>query len=107
MQAGGAKNAFVAGRPPGHHAEPQRPMGFGWFNSVAVAAKRALDHHGLSRVAVLDFDVHHGNGTQAILWDEERAFFASSHQMPLFPGSGASSERWAFNTIVNAPLPPG
>ena len=105
--AGEVANAFVAMRPPGHHAERQTAMGFCLFGNVAIAAKRALDHHGLDRVAVLDFDVHHGNGTQDLLWDEGRVFFASTHQMPLYPGSGAMSERGAHGQIANAPLPPG
>ena len=105
--SGGAGNAFVAMRPPGHHAETATAMGFCLFGNVAIAAKRALDHHGLERVAVLDFDVHHGNGTQDLLWDEPRAFFASSHQMPLYPGSGAASETGAHGQIMNVPLPPG
>lgn len=105
--AGRAPNAFVAMRPPGHHAERETPMGFCVFGSVAIAAKRALDHHGLDRVAVLDFDVHHGNGTQDLLWDDKRAFFASSHQMPLFPGTGKASETGAHGQMMNAPLPPG
>ncbi|MBU3030321.1 histone deacetylase family protein [Paracoccus marinaquae] len=105
--AGEAANAFVAMRPPGHHAERETPMGFCLFGNVSIAAKRALDHHGLSRVAVLDFDVHHGNGTQNLLWDEPRAFFASSHQMPLYPGSGAPGETGAHGQIMNMPLQPG
>jgi len=105
--AGQAANAFVAMRPPGHHAEAEAPLGFCLFGSVAIAAKRALDHHGLARVVVLDFDVHHGNGTQALLWHEPRAMFVSSHQMPLYPGSGATSETGAHGQIVNLPLPPG
>ena len=105
--AGDAANAFCALRPPGHHAEAERAMGFCLFGSVAIAAKRALDHHGLTRVAVVDFDVHHGNGTQALLWDEARVRFASSHQMPLWPGSGAARERGAHAQISNLPLPPG
>ncbi|MEH6787343.1 MAG: histone deacetylase family protein [Paracoccus sp. (in: a-proteobacteria)] len=100
-------HAFVAMRPPGHHAERETPMGFCLFGNVAIAARRALDHHGLQRVAVLDFDVHHGNGTQDLLWDEPRAFFATSQQMPLWPGSGAASERGAHGQIMNVPLPPG
>ncbi len=86
--SGAASNAFIAMRPPGHHAERERAMGFCLFGTVSIAAKYALDHHGLSRVAVLDFDVHHGNGTQDLLWDEPRAIFVSSHQMPLYPGTG-------------------
>lgn len=105
--AGQAPNAFVAMRPPGHHAERETPMGFCVFGSVAIAAKRALDLHGLDRVAVLDFDVHHGNGTQDLLWDDKRAFFASTHQMPLFPGTGKTSETGAFGQIMNLPLQPG
>ncbi|MDO5704931.1 MAG: histone deacetylase family protein, partial [Paracoccus sp. (in: a-proteobacteria)] len=105
--AGRVDNAFVAMRPPGHHAETATAMGFCLFGTVAIAAKRALDHHGLSRVAVLDFDVHHGNGTQDLLWNEPRAFFASTHQMPLYPGTGAASERGAHGQIVNVPLAPG
>lgn len=105
--AGEAKNAFVATRPPGHHAEKTRAMGFCLFGNVAIAAKHALDRHGLSRVAIVDFDVHHGNGTQDLLWDEARTLFISSHQMPLYPGSGAAHERGAHGTIINAPLSPG
>lgn len=105
--AGEAQSAFVAMRPPGHHAERETPMGFCLFGNVAIAARRALDHHGLDRVAVLDFDVHHGNGTQDLLWEEKRAFFASSHEMPLFPGTGAASEKGAFGQIMNMPLPAG
>jgi len=102
-----AQNAFVAMRPPGHHAETSTPMGFCVFGNPAIAAKRALDHHGLSRVAVVDFDVHHGNGTQDLLWNEGRALFVSSHQMPLFPGTGAPGERGAHDNILNLPLEPG
>ena len=82
-------------------------MGFCLFGTVAIAARRALDMHRLDRVAVLDFDVHHGNGTQDLLWHEERVMFASTHQMPLYPGTGAVSERGAHGQIVNMPLPPG
>ncbi len=105
--AGEARSAFVAMRPPGHHAEAEVSMGFCLFGTVAIAAKRALDHHGLERVAVLDFDVHHGNGTQALLWDEARVLFVSSQQSPLWPGTGAASERGAHGQVVNLPLPPG
>ena len=104
---GVSNNAFVAMRPPGHHAEAETPMGFCIFANAAIAAKHALDARGLDRVAVLDFDVHHGNGTQALLWDERRTLFASSHQMPLWPGSGDASQTGAFDNVVNAPLPPG
>jgi len=104
--AGEARNAFVAARPPGHHAERETPMGFCMFGTVAAAAKHALDHHGLDRVAVVDFDVHHGNGTQDLLEDEPRALFASSHQMPLWPGTGAAHETGPHGTILNVPLAP-
>ncbi len=105
--AGEVRNAFAAVRPPGHHAEAETPMGFCLFGAVAIAAKRALDVHGLSRVAIVDFDVHHGNGTQALLWDEPRIRFVSSHQMPLWPGSGHPDERGAHGQILNLPLRPG
>lgn len=104
VMAGEAANAFVAGRPPGHHAETATAMGFCLFGTVAIAAKRLVDHHGLSRVAVVDFDVHHGNGTQDLLWDEARVMFASTHQMPLYPGTGSAGERGAHGQIVNHPL---
>ncbi|MEM6482696.1 MAG: histone deacetylase family protein, partial [Pseudomonadota bacterium] len=100
-------NAFVAMRPPGHHAETAKPMGFCLFGTVAIAARHAMERHALSRVAVVDFDVHHGNGTQDLLWSEERSFFVSSHQMPLWPGSGEPSERGAHQNILNIPLAPG
>jgi acetoin utilization deacetylase AcuC-like enzyme len=105
--AGEVQNAFAAVRPPGHHAEKATPMGFCLFGNVAIAAKRALDHHKLTRVAVVDFDVHHGNGTQDLLWDEERCLFISTHQSPLFPGSGSAHETGAAGNIFNIPLPPG
>jgi acetoin utilization deacetylase AcuC-like enzyme len=107
VMAGEVANAFAAVRPPGHHAETAKPMGFCLFGNIAIAAKRALDHHGLSRVAVVDFDVHHGNGTQDLLWDEARALFISSHQMPLWPGTGAADERGAHDNVLNVPLAPG
>jgi acetoin utilization deacetylase AcuC-like enzyme len=99
-------NAFCAVRPPGHHAEANRVMGFCLFGSVAIAAKHARETYDLDRVAVIDFDVHHGNGTQDIFWSEEDLFFGSTHQMPLFPGTGAVSETGAGN-IFNAPLSAG
>jgi acetoin utilization deacetylase AcuC-like enzyme len=105
--AGGASNAFCATRPPGHHAETETAMGFCLFGNVAIAAKRALDHHGLSRVAVVDFDVHHGNGTQDLLWNERRALFVSTHQSPLWPGTGDRHETGAHGNVLNLPLPPG
>ncbi len=105
--AGDACNAFCAIRPPGHHAETDTAMGFCLFGNAALAAKHALDHHGLGRVAVVDFDVHHGNGTQDLLWDERRALLITSQQMPLWPGSGRPDETGAFETILNIPLAPG
>ena len=105
--SGEAKTAFVAGRPPGHHAERETAMGFFLFGTVAIGAKRALDHHGLKRVAIVDFDVHHGNGTQDLLWDEGRCLFVSSHQMPLYPGTGRVEERGAQGQILNLPLRAG
>ena len=104
---GQAKTAFVAGRPPGHHAERETAMGFCLFGTVAIGAKRALDHHGLARVAIVDFDVHHGNGTQDLLWDEGRCLFVSSHQMPLYPGTGRPDERGAHGQVLNLPLRAG
>jgi len=102
-----AQNAFVACRPPGHHAESDNAMGFCLFGNVSIAAKYALDNHGLDRVAIIDFDVHHGNGTQDLLWNEPRALFCSSHQMPLFPGSGGASETGATGNALNMPLRAG
>ncbi|UWR76167.1 histone deacetylase family protein [Phaeobacter inhibens] len=104
---GEAQNAFAAVRPPGHHAETDTAMGFCFFGNAALAAKHALDHQGLARVAVVDFDVHHGNGTQDLLWDEPRALFISSQQMPLWPGSGRPEEDGVHGQILNLPLPPG
>jgi acetoin utilization deacetylase AcuC-like enzyme len=104
--AGEADNAFCAVRPPGHHAEPGRAMGFCLFNNVAVGALRARAVHGLNRVAVVDFDVHHGNGTQACFWDDAELFYGSTHQSPLYPGTGRTGETGAAGNIVNVPLPP-
>jgi len=104
---GAADNAFCAIRPPGHHAEKETPMGFCLFGNVAIAAKYALEVKGLQRVAIMDFDVHHGNGTQNLLWDEARTLFASTHQMPLYPGSGARHEQGAYGNVLNVPLAPG
>ncbi|WP_415404756.1 histone deacetylase family protein [Tateyamaria sp. SN3-11] len=100
-------NAFVAMRPPGHHAEQSLPMGFCIFGNVAIAAKHALEVHGLERVAVVDFDVHHGNGTQALLQDDPRALVVTSQQMPLWPGTGAATDRGPHGTVLNLPLAPG
>ena len=105
--SGEVANAFVGCRPPGHHAEKTRAMGFCLYSNVAISALHALENRGLSRVAVVDFDVHHGNGTQDVLWDEARVRFASSHQMPLYPGSGAPDERGAHDNILNVPLGDG
>lgn len=103
---GDDQRAFCAVRPPGHHAEASRAMGFCLFNSIAVAARHALARGDIGRVAVLDFDVHHGNGTQAIFSAQENVLFASSHQSPLYPFSGAAEETGVGN-IINRPLPPG
>lgn len=106
VMSGDGERAFCAVRPPGHHATRDQAMGFCLFNNVAVAAAHAIAAHGLKRVAIADFDVHHGNGTQAIFEQEPRVLFISSHQSPLYPGSGQEDERGVGN-IVNAPLSPG
>jgi len=102
-----ADNVFVATRPPGHHAETARPMGFCLFNNVAIAARYAQKKYGVGRVGIVDFDVHHGNGTQEIFWRDPTVMYCSTHQMPLFPGTGAVGERGEHDNIVNAPLRPG
>jgi acetoin utilization deacetylase AcuC-like enzyme len=107
VMTGKAPNAFCAMRPPGHHAETVRPMGFCFFNSAAIAARHAQTKHGAERVAIVDFDVHHGNGTQEIFWSDPTVMYCSTHEMPLYPGTGARSERGKHNTIVNAPLRAG
>ena len=107
VMTGKVANAFVATRPPGHHAETATPMGFCLFNNAAIAARHAQKQHGAERVAIVDFDVHHGNGSQDIFWDDATVMYCSTHQMPLYPGTGAVSERGTKNTIVNAPLRPG
>ena len=107
VMRGEAANAFVAMRPPGHHAETARPMGFCFFNNIAIAARTARKEFGAERVAIVDFDVHHGNGTQEIFWADPSVLFCSTHQMPLYPGTGARSETGEHNTIVNAPLRAG
>jgi acetoin utilization deacetylase AcuC-like enzyme len=104
---GDARSAFCATRPCGHHAEPSKAMGFCIFNQAAIAAAYALETFGLERVAVVDFDVHHGNGTQAAFFNRPELFYASSHQSPLYPGTGAASETGVDHNIVNVPLPPG
>ncbi|MGR3490689.1 MAG: histone deacetylase family protein [Shimia sp.] len=101
VMAGEVQNAFCAMRPPGHHAERETAMGFCFFGNVAIAAKYALDHHGLDRVAIVDFDVHHGNGTQDLVEEDARIFFASSHQMPLYPGTGYPSETGVDDNVMN------
>jgi acetoin utilization deacetylase AcuC-like enzyme len=103
---GVAQRAFCAVRPPGHHATASNAMGFCLFNSIAVGAAHAVAMHGLERVAIVDFDVHHGNGTQDIFWSEPRVMYLSSHQRNLYPGTGTPEERGRGN-ILNAPLPEG
>ncbi|MEM9222063.1 MAG: histone deacetylase family protein [Pseudomonadota bacterium] len=106
VMAGEAKNAFVAARPPGHHAERTRAMGFCMINHIAIGARHAQAVHGLGRIAIVDFDVHHGNGTQDIFYEDDSVFYASTHQWPLYPGTGAAAERGVGN-IVNVPLGAG
>ncbi len=106
VMRGEHNNAFVAVRPPGHHAEKATPMGFCFFDNAAIAARHAQRKYGIARAAVIDFDVHHGNGTQDIFWADKSVMYCSTHQMPLFPGTGASGERGEHDTIVNAPLRP-
>jgi acetoin utilization deacetylase AcuC-like enzyme len=102
-----AANVFCATRPCGHHAEPERAMGFCIFNQAAIAAAYAVEFHHLERVAVVDFDVHHGNGTQDAFFNRPELFYASSHQSPFYPGTGAASETGVDHNIVNIPLPRG
>ena len=102
-----ASNAFILARPPGHHAPPARAMGFCLFNSAAIAAMHARAAHDARRVAVLDFDVHHGNGTEEAFWHDENAFYASSHEWPQYPGTGRATDRGAFDNIANVPLATG
>ncbi len=102
-----AANAFVAVRPPGHHAETAVPMGFCFFNNAAIAARYAQRRHGATRTAIVDFDVHHGNGSQDIFWNDPTVMYCSTHEMPLYPGTGSIAERGEHDTIVNAPLRAG
>ena len=107
VMKGLVSNAFVATRPPGHHAEVSTAMGFCFFNNAAVAARHAQAVHGAERVAIVDFDVHHGNGTQHIFWNDKSVLYASTHEMPLYPGTGSRAERGEHDQIVNAPLSAG
>jgi acetoin utilization deacetylase AcuC-like enzyme len=107
VMTGKVRNAFSAMRPPGHHAERAKAMGFCFFNNVAIAARHAQKAHGAERVAIVDWDVHHGNGTQEIFWSDPSVLFCSTHQMPLYPGTGATSECGEHDTIVNTPLRAG
>ena len=106
VMSGTASNAFCAVRPPGHHAEPDRVMGFCLFNNVVIGAKHAMKMHGLKRVAVIDFDVHHGNGSETAARRDPNLFYGSTHQSPLYPGTGNRNDA-AVPNLVNAPLPPG
>jgi len=107
VMTGQVRNAFSSMRPPGHHAERAKAMGFCFFNNAAIAARHAQKAHGAERVAIVDWDVHHGNGTQEIFWSDPSVLFCSTHQMPLYPGTGATSECGAHDTIVNTPLRAG
>ena len=110
VMSGDQRRVFSLGRPPGHHAERNREMGFCLFNNVAVAARHAIDQYGLSRIAIVDWDVHHGNGTQAIFWEDPNVLFMSLHQYPFFPGTGAHTERGVGRGegyTFNIPLPAG
>jgi len=105
VATGHSRNAFCAVRPPGHHAERAKAMGFCLFNNVAVGALHARAVHGLQRIAVMDFDVHHGNGTQDIFQDDPDLLYCSTHQSPLYPGTGDAGEKGEYGNCVNAPLP--
>jgi len=101
------KNAFCAVRPPGHHAEKNKAMGFCIYNNVAVGANYLIDKYKLNKIAIIDFDVHHGNGTQNIFYDNEKVLYISTHQYPFYPGSGTEQEKGKYNNIFNIPLPAG
>ena len=101
------KNAFCAVRPPGHHAEKNKAMGFCIYNNVAVGANYLIDKYKLNKIVIIDFDVHHGNGTQDIFYDNEKVLYISTHQFPYYPGSGTEQERGKHNNIFNVPLPAG
>ena len=101
------KNAFCAVRPPGHHAEKNKAMGFCIYNNVAVGANYLLNKYNYKKVAIIDFDVHHGNGTQDIFYDNEKVLYISTHQYPYYPGSGSDNEKGKYNNILNIPLPAG
>ncbi|MDA7751977.1 histone deacetylase family protein [Candidatus Pelagibacter sp.] len=101
------KNAFCAVRPPGHHAEKNKAMGFCIYNNVAVGANYLINKYKLKKVAIIDFDVHHGNGTQDIFYDNEKVLYISTHQYPYYPGSGTNDEKGKYNNILNIPLPAG
>ncbi len=107
VMQGRARNAFVASRPPGHHARQEAAMGFCYLNNAAIAARHAVAAHGAERVAIVDFDVHHGNGVQEIFWNERRVLYCSTHQAPHYPGTGSVTETGAHDNIVNAPLRKG
>ena len=101
------KNAFCAVRPPGHHAEKNKAMGFCIYNNVAVGAHYLIERYKLNKIAIIDFDVHHGNGTQDIFFDNEKVLYISTHQFPFYPGSGSEQEKGKYNNILNIPLPAG
>ena len=107
VMSGRVRNAFAAIRPPGHHAEQQTAMGFCFFNNAAIAARHAQAVHGIERVAIIDWDVHHGNGTQDIFWSDPSVLYVSTHEMPLYPGTGGADETGAFGTILNVPMQAG
>ena len=107
VQSKELQNAFCAVRPPGHHAEKNKAMGFCIYNNVAVGAQYLLDKYKLNKVAIVDFDVHHGNGTQDIFYNNEKVLYISTHQYPFYPGTGGDNEKGKYNNIFNIPLPAG